>query len=148
MWYRVTHTLTHSIEHKSFHFLIPEKAQTVFEIRSYCRNSDFEIPAVDFPFYRRRRRQRRRQRQRQRQREQHRPQQQRQRPNQLQLSQQQQLTQQTRHQQSRTWSEISEEREYWYSVGFAEYLEENITPVLEEYDREKWIQKQDGNKNK
>ena len=29
---------------------------------------------------------------------------------------------------------MSREREYWYWVGFKEYLEENITPVLEEYD--------------
>ena len=42
---------------------------------------------------------------------------------------------------------MSREREYWCSVDFEEYLEGNITPVLEEYDWEKWIQWQDGNKH-
>ena len=43
---------------------------------------------------------------------------------------------------------MSQKKEYWCSVGFEEYLEENITPALEEYDWEKWIHRQDGNKHK
>ena len=74
---------------------------------------------------RRRQRQRRRERQR------------RKRPNELHLPQRQQLSQQTRNQRSRTWSEMSQEKENWCSIGFEEYLEENITPALEEYDWEK-----------
>ena len=82
-------------------------------------------------------RQRRRRRRRQRRREQKAEQQRRRPPNQLQLPQQQPVAQPRRHQRNRTWSEVSLEREYWLSVGFEDYLEENITPMLEAYDWEK-----------
>ena len=83
-------------------------------------------------------RQRRRRRRRQRRRREQKAEQQRtQPPNQLQLPQQQPLPQQTKHQRSRTWSEITREEDYWHSVGFQEYLEENLTPLLETYDWEK-----------
>ncbi len=86
-----------------------------------------------------RRRQRRCQRRReQREAEQRRRRRRRQpRPSELQPQQRHEPEQQSRHLPSRTWSEIHREQEYWWSVGFPEYMEENLTPLLEAYDWEK-----------
>ncbi len=62
---------------------------------------------------------------------------------------QQQLEQQQRQPRYRRWSEIERENEYWQSVGFEYYIEENMSPLLEAYEWGKWIQKKDrtdGNK--
>jgi hypothetical protein len=98
---------------------------------------------------RRRRRQRQRQRRQQgrqeqfqqRERQRQRPyqqrgrQQQRQRQYQQQERQQQrqQLQQETRSPRYRRWSSLEREQEYWEWIGFPEYMEENISPVLEAY---------------
>lgn len=36
-----------------------------------------------------------------------------------------------------TWSQIDGEREYWYSEGFEDYMEENTAPLLQAYEWEK-----------
>ncbi len=59
------------------------------------------------------------------------------RPTELQLQQRHEPEQQPRRQRSRTWSEIDREQEYWWSIGFPEYMEENLTPLLEAYEWEK-----------
>ncbi len=84
---------------------------------------------------RRRRRQRRRQRRREQREEEQRRR--RQRPSELQLQQRHEPEQQPRRQRSRTWSEFDREQEYWWSIGFPEYMEENLTPLLEAYEWEK-----------
>lgn len=38
---------------------------------------------------------------------------------------------------NKTWSEMDRERDYWYSKGFEDYMEEKTTPLLEAYDWEK-----------
>ncbi len=92
---------------------------------------------------RRRRRQRQQQRRRQQQREEQRrrqrqeEQQRRQRSSEQQPQQRQQPEQTARRLPSRTWSEISRHQEYWRSIGFLEYMEENTTALLEIYDWEK-----------
>ncbi len=62
---------------------------------------------------------------------------QRQRPSELRLQQQHQREQRPRRLPSRTWSEIDREHEYLLSRGFPEYMEEYLTPLLEEYVWEK-----------
>ena len=43
---------------------------------------------------------------------------------------------------SRTWSEMDRDREYWYSKGFEDDMEDYNTPLLEAYDWEKIDPKQ------
>ncbi len=75
-----------------------------------------------------RQRQRRRER---RQEERARQQQETQRPRQQQPEQQQSYP------RYRRWSEIEREHEYWQSVSFEYYMEENMSPLLEAYEWEK-----------
>ncbi|CAF3975249.1 unnamed protein product [Rotaria sp. Silwood1] len=93
-----------------------------------------------------RRRRRRRQRQRRQQhREQHRQQQHRQQQHRQQRRQQQhgqrteiqqQQQQQIRYHRYRRWSSFEREEAYWEWIGQSEYMEENISPVLETYNWE------------
>jgi hypothetical protein len=82
-------------------------------------------------------RRRRRQRQRQRRRQHREEQQRRQRQRQQQQQQQQQPQQQARSQQFRGWFEQEWDHDNWEHLGFPEFMEENMTPILEAYDWEK-----------